>query len=442
MGSSASSNLTDLPLNIPSSSQLFVQNFYPTHKAVIINSIPIEEQEDYQNHVSFYIAHLNNNATELDDNADDNSNVNLTLMKSNNIMANAYTKPVETDKEQSYIEVSRVYLECLPKISMIKIINQIKNYKANAGTAVAGTAVAGTAVPCNPASDEKEGWKGRSPSGRSPSTSTLQEIIFIFLNDVNPNVDDKKNKIYKLLDKLVIYNHPILNQKMNEFHYKELEYLCNNEGEEKALEHRYSLTNMYKPKTHLSAFEIQNGYNGYNFPHKSHSFFIWRLYTSELFEVLNKQIMNHQIGNHPFGYVGTNVKIIKSNNKHYNKHKDDTYIRYIRQGEQFYEIYCDLNNLRIIIIDNDYDPKSNNSLRGYKLLYWYYDTEKMQKIFGTFLFEWQDLEYKFSIINYDITNKKTTFIQHHSVKTFHEFIFFILPTFAKKLVKNNLYIVI
>jgi hypothetical protein len=425
MGSSTSS--TNLPLDIPSSSQLFVQNFYPTHKAVIINSI--EDKEDYQNHVSFYIAHLNNNTvnnTELNDDNDDddnnnnNINTNSTLMKSNNIMANAYTKPVDIDKEQSYIEVSRVYLECLPKISMRTIMNQIKLYKQNKQNN----------------SNNSDVWKGRSPS--------VQEIISIFLDETISNLADKKARIFKLLDKLVIYNHELLNQKMNEFHYKELEYLCSNneEEEQKALQYRYSLTDIYKPKSHLSALEIQNGYDGYNFPHNSHSFFNWRLYTPELFEVLNKQIVNHQAGNHPFGYVGTNVKIIKSNHKHYQKYKDDTYIRYIRQGEQFYEIYCDYNNLRIIIIDNDYDPQSNYSLRAYKLLYWYYDTEKMQKVFGTFLFQWQNSEYIFSIINYDATNQKTTFIQHHSAKTLHDFIFFILPTFAKKLVKNNLYIVI
>jgi len=397
---------------IPKSSELFIQHLHDnTSKVVIVNYI--KDKEVYIEHAKELLLHRinentnkiginnnnnnNENTNKIDNDNKSNINVNNDIVEKRyialedlhmNIFADAFTSidnlPSKNFiKENTYIEISTVQLEYLPKISML---DYIKHY------------------------------------------NIFQQEKKILMNEHKSSILNFQQMYIKKTESLLLlsssrYENISLDDTCNKLHKSEITNLFDdyqNNGIKATQQLRSSfITDLVKSHNHF----ISN--------------FMWRQYTPEIRELYKTRELSV-----PFGYVGQHVKIVTPKNNI--NTTNDTYNKYILCNDLFYNVDYTLNQLKLIVIDNNIQNIEHYRLAQYKIFFWYYDKDQMQMIFGTYEFEWINQIYKFYLQQDNNNNNKggIYYLIKYEIPLFEDFLFHILPPYAKNLVNQNLYIVL
>lgn len=377
------------PLLLLNTNSMIVQNFYPEKKSVLLT--PISDLQGYQQAAHAYVHQLNHkNGTSIEFKTDESSVTTMMMMKTNNTFANAYTRPIEAEDENAYIQISQVHMEYFPRLSITQLVE-------HADVMI--------------------------------KLTTLHQRDAI---EVKRQVNNYLNTIS------TPYKYTKTNDEMNTFHRQELKIYVSSSSTD--TNEKKEQDRDQDREAEVINYRIQ--WLGKDIFHFQDCLFMWTKYSASVYEQYKQKYasVDHI---KPIGYpTHRPVKIIKiSDPKIYNQYKEDQYTILLKQTEYFYELYCD-SNLRVIIMDNDMEDVNSYELRKYKLFYWYFDNKKHQRVYGTFVFDWINSQFVFSLIQSDLSTDKTIYIQSYAVDTLDELLWCVLPDEdSRLLVKNNLYIV-
>lgn len=379
----------------------------------------------------------------------------MSAASTNNILANMYTEPFKNDDKEKQIikKICQVSLEYFPKLSIQTIINNHKliqpelelenrnDKKIIQNTEQSQQPQQNETIESIKSIDEKDQKNDNSTT--TITTNPMSQIVYNTLLNKYIQLLNKNTNLFNL----PVYINESLNTQINEYHQQEFKQLINNKiikynmplspaqnkdvdlnpglspGLDLTLDLDIQIIDTIK-ETRQEFINQQIQLHG-----KFQNQFLWRKYVPELKIEYQAYII-------PFGYLGLDFKIVDDQHT-YDYHKNK---KCILKSEIFYEVYYDLTRLRILIIDNN--NIKHLDIANYQILYWYYDPLDMQFVFGNYEFKFEDKKYKFYLKNNSASTSKKTYIQFYEIDEFEDFLFYILPLYAKQLVKDKMLVIV